>query len=138
MLAAMGQNLRACSEVLQIAAKLLSKRVVVVAGVCICVIRNNVCQIGATGSQLDLGVRAGSCEGADMGGGRVAYRSERSGGWVRAGRLLEAPLVNIRAEVDECNPVYVLAIASAAILLGSGSGRFRQGSNDIQARKLHL
>ena len=120
-----------------------SSEVVVKAGSCtgrsvyLC-IRNNVCQIGATGSQLDLGVRAGSCEGADMGGGRVAYRSERSGGWVRAGRLLEAPLVNIRAEVDECNPVYVLAIASAAILLGSGSGRFRQGSNDIQARKLHL
>ena len=71
-------------------------------------------------------------------GTRCARCLRSQEGWARAGRLLEAPLVNIRAEVDKCNPVYVLAIASAAILLGSGSGRFRQGSYDIQARKLHL
>ena len=51
---------------------------------------------------------------------------------------LEAPLVNFRSKVDHCNPVYVLATASAATLLGSGSGRFRQGSHEIEARKLHL
>ena len=53
-------------------------------------------------------------------------------------RLLEASQVNFRAKVDHGNPVYVLAAASAATLLGSGSGRFRQGSHDIQDRKLHL
>ena len=53
-------------------------------------------------------------------------------------RLLEAPLVNFRAKVDHCNLLYVLATASAATLFGSGSSRFRQGSRDIEARKLHL
>ena len=114
-----------------------SSEVVVKAGSCtgrsvyLC-IPNKVYQIDATALQLGLGVRAGAREGADMEGRRVGYRSEWSGRGRGQGE-------RERERRSSCQGFgRGGACASAATLLGSGGGKFRQGSHDIQDRKLHL